>query len=111
MQNTDDCSASDNSTSTIKSIKESCIYADAPVLDISFNSYLKFALLCGFFILQGTGQAAAGSDFDSGIQSNSFFGDLSDISTGFTSVRISSLFYIVNILVILSRILFLILIF
>lgn len=80
-------SASDNSTSKKTILRES-----DPVLDTTLNSFLKSALLCGIFILQGTGQAAAASDLDSGLQSNSFFGDLSDITTGFTSVRIISLF-------------------
>ncbi|XP_017232037.1 GDT1-like protein 1, chloroplastic [Daucus carota subsp. sativus] len=72
--------ASDNIASEMNSWRES-----DPFLDTSLNSFLKSALLCGIFILQATGQAAAASDFDSGLQSNSFFGDVSDITTGFTS--------------------------
>ncbi|KAL3646045.1 Protein pam71, chloroplastic [Castilleja foliolosa] len=41
-------------------------------------SYLKLMAMCGFFTLQSTQQALAGSDF-------SFLGDLDDISTGFAS--------------------------
>ncbi|CAL5360148.1 unnamed protein product [Camellia sinensis] len=50
-----------------------------------FHCYLKFTLLFGLFSLGGSQQAVAGSDFASGLQSISFFGDLGDISTGFAS--------------------------
>ncbi|THG10540.1 hypothetical protein TEA_028879 [Camellia sinensis var. sinensis] len=46
-----------------------------------FHCYLKFTLLFGLFSLGGSQQAVAGSDFASGLQSISFFGDLGDIST------------------------------
>ncbi|KAI7989174.1 hypothetical protein LOK49_LG13G01082 [Camellia lanceoleosa] len=50
-----------------------------------FHCYLKFILLFGLFSLGGSQQAVAGSDFASGLQSISFFGDLGDISKGFAS--------------------------
>lgn len=80
-------SASDDSTSKMNLSRESDAF-----LDTTLNNFLKSALLCGMFILQASGPASAASDFDGGLQSNSFFGDLSDITTGFTSVRIISLF-------------------
>ncbi|KAK1377138.1 GDT1-like protein 1, chloroplastic [Heracleum sosnowskyi] len=73
-------SASDDSTLKMNLSRES-----DPFLDTKLHNFLKTAVLCGIFILQATGQAASASDFDSGLQSNSFFGDLSDITTGFTS--------------------------
>ncbi|KAK2973778.1 hypothetical protein RJ640_018986 [Escallonia rubra] len=81
----DDCSASADATSENKSRRESCMLADVPALDASFHRYLKFALLCGAFILQGTREAVAASDFANGLESLSFLGDLGDISTGFAS--------------------------
>lgn len=49
------------------------------------GSFLKFMLLSGFFILQDSQQALAGSDVATGLQSVSPLGDLGDISTGFAS--------------------------
>ncbi|KAK3021897.1 hypothetical protein RJ639_047401 [Escallonia herrerae] len=81
----DDCSTSADATSENKSRRESCMLADVPALDASFHRYLKFALLCGAFTLQGTREAVAASDFANGLESLSFLGDLGDISTGFAS--------------------------
>lgn len=91
MHNMDDCSISEESTFLNKSTRKNHIPAVVPVLDYSFHSYLKFGLLCGLFTLEGTRQAVAGADFTGGLQSVSFFGDLSDISSGFASVRKISL--------------------
>ncbi|XP_028078234.1 GDT1-like protein 1, chloroplastic isoform X2 [Camellia sinensis] len=55
-----------------------------------FHCYLKFTLLFGLFSLGGSQQAVAGSDFASGLQSISFFGDLGDISTGFASALLAA---------------------
>jgi len=60
-------------------------------LDTSVQQLLKFAFLFGSLTLQETEQALAASDFVNQFQSTSFFGDLSDISTGFASVRKISL--------------------
>ncbi|XP_022970055.1 GDT1-like protein 1, chloroplastic isoform X1 [Cucurbita maxima] len=49
------------------------------------SSVLKFMLLSGFFILQNSQQALAGSDVATGLQSVPLLGDLGDISTGFAS--------------------------
>ncbi|KAK3001814.1 hypothetical protein RJ639_021856 [Escallonia herrerae] len=81
----DDCSTSADATSENKSRRESCMLADVPALDASFHRYLKFALLCGAFTLQGTREAVAAADFANGLESLSFLGDLGDISTGFAS--------------------------
>ncbi|XP_051129258.1 protein PAM71, chloroplastic isoform X5 [Andrographis paniculata] len=47
--------------------------------------YLKLFVICGFFTLQSSEQAIAGSDLARNMQSLSFLGDLGDISTGFAS--------------------------
>ncbi|KGN50042.1 GDT1-like protein 1, chloroplastic isoform X1 [Cucumis sativus] len=49
------------------------------------SSFLKFMLLSGFFILQDSQHALAGSDVATGLQSVPLLGDLGDISTGFAS--------------------------
>ncbi|CAK9172403.1 unnamed protein product [Ilex paraguariensis] len=85
VYNMNDCSTSDKSSAKDYSRKKNHIPADVPVLDTPFFSYLKFALFCGFFTLQGTQQAVASSDFASGFQSISFLEDLGDFSTGFAS--------------------------
>uniref|UniRef100_A0A7C9E7Z8 GDT1 family protein n=1 Tax=Opuntia streptacantha TaxID=393608 RepID=A0A7C9E7Z8_OPUST len=54
-------------------------------LDTSVQQLFKFAFLFGSLTLQETEQALAASDFVNQFQSTSFFGDLSDISTGFAS--------------------------
>lgn len=60
------------------------------------GSFLKFMLLSGFFILQDSQQALAGSDVATGLQSVSPLGDLGDISTGFASVSKSLLVTFLN---------------
>ncbi|XP_071693292.1 protein PAM71, chloroplastic isoform X2 [Rutidosis leptorrhynchoides] len=49
------------------------------------ENYLKFMLFFGIFAFQDAQNALAGSDVASLVQSNSFFGDFSDLSTGFAS--------------------------
>lgn len=55
------------------------------------SGVLKFMLVFGFLMLQDSRQAVAGSDFVSGLQLNSYLGDVGDIRTGFASVRKISL--------------------
>ncbi|KAI3727685.1 hypothetical protein L6452_16303 [Arctium lappa] len=54
-------------------------------IDTAWNSYLKFMLFFGILTLQDAQSALASSDVANLLQSSSFFGDLSDISTGFAS--------------------------
>ncbi|KAI3812895.1 hypothetical protein L1987_17608 [Smallanthus sonchifolius] len=54
-------------------------------IDSSWNNYLKFMLFFGILTLQDAENALAGSDATSVMQFSSFFGDLSDLSTGFAS--------------------------
>lgn len=79
------CSSSEKLTFLHKSRKK-CGMQDAPSL-----SYMKLLVMCGFFTLQSTHQAFAGSDFVTSLPSLPFLGDTSDISTGFASVRKFSL--------------------
>ena len=60
------------------------------------SSVMKFMLLSGFFILQNSQQALAGSDVATGLQSVPLLGDLGDISTGFASVSKSLLITFMN---------------
>lgn len=60
-------------------------------IDASLNTCLKFMLFFGILTFQDAQNALAGSDVTSLMQSSSFFGDLSDLSTGFASVNIISL--------------------
>lgn len=53
-------------------------------------------LLSGFFILQDSQHALAGSDVATGLQSVPLLGDLGDISTGFASVSKSVLVTFLN---------------
>ncbi|KAL8498772.1 hypothetical protein ACS0TY_021918 [Phlomoides rotata] len=73
------CSSPGKLTFLHKSRKK-CGIEDAPSL-----SYLKLLAMCGFFTLQSTHQAFAGSDIVTSLPSLSFLGDTSDISTGFAS--------------------------
>lgn len=50
---------------------------------------IKFAALCGLLAFQGSPYAVAEMEFTGGIQAMSYLGDLSDLSTGFASVRIT----------------------
>ncbi|XP_051129256.1 GDT1-like protein 1, chloroplastic isoform X3 [Andrographis paniculata] len=54
-------------------------------LQMPLMDYLKLFVICGFFTLQSSEQAIAGSDLARNMQSLSFLGDLGDISTGFAS--------------------------
>lgn len=54
-------------------------------IDTSLNIYLKFMLFFGILTFQDAQNALAGSDVANLMQSSSFFGDLSDLSTGFAS--------------------------
>lgn len=55
------------------------------------SGLIKFVMFSGLLILQGSQPAVAVVDFASGLQSSPFLGDLGDISTGFASVRKTSL--------------------
>ncbi|KAL8200944.1 hypothetical protein R6Q57_012283, partial [Mikania cordata] len=76
-----ECDTSEKSYSTNKMTPN---FANLSV-DASWNSYLKFMLFFGILTLQNGENALAGSDTTSLIQFSSFFGDLSDLSTGFAS--------------------------
>ncbi|KAL8266609.1 hypothetical protein R6Q59_003953 [Mikania micrantha] len=82
-RNMDDleCGTSEKSYSTNKMTPN---FANLSV-DASWNSCLKFMLFFGILTLQNGENALAGSDTTSLIQFSSFFGDLSDLSTGFAS--------------------------
>lgn len=64
---------------------------DISSLDKRTQQLLKFVFLFGILTFQGVQNASATSSFMDNLQSDNFFGDLSDISTGFTSVRKISL--------------------
>lgn len=85
LHNVDDFGFSDKSPAKINYKRENCTTRNIPVLDTSMGGLLKFMLVFGFLTLQDSQQAVAGSDFASGLQLNSYLGDLGDISTGFVS--------------------------
>ncbi|KAL7167634.1 hypothetical protein ACSBR2_038156 [Camellia fascicularis] len=88
MNDVDDYDGLDKSPSKKKIGGRNFIPGDVDDYNASntpFHCYLKFILLFGLFSLGGSQQAVAGSDFASGLQSISFFGDLGDISKGFAS--------------------------
>ncbi|XP_042503482.1 GDT1-like protein 1, chloroplastic isoform X2 [Macadamia integrifolia] len=58
---------------------------DASDFDTLFHRWLKFTLLFGLLMLQGSQQAVAGPEFASALQPFPYLGDLGDISTGFAS--------------------------
>ncbi|KAL8150401.1 hypothetical protein V2J09_020209 [Rumex salicifolius] len=60
---------------------------DAHILpfNMSLSDIMKFSLLFGTFSLQAAQPALAAADFAGNLQLADFFGDLSDISTGFAS--------------------------
>ncbi|XP_057521648.1 GDT1-like protein 1, chloroplastic isoform X3 [Amaranthus tricolor] len=58
---------------------------DTSSLDKRTQQLLKFVFLFGILTFQGVQNASATSSFMDNLQSDNFFGDLSDISTGFTS--------------------------
>lgn len=91
LHNVDDFGFSDKSPAKINYKRENHTTRSIPVLDTSMGGLLKFMLVFGFLTLQDSQQAVAGSDFASGLQLNSYLGDLGDISTGFVSVRKISL--------------------
>ncbi|KAF9586906.1 hypothetical protein IFM89_039883 [Coptis chinensis] len=64
---------------------------DAVTSLMSSHTLLKFPMLIGLFTLLDSHQAMAGLEFTSGLPSLPYFGDLGDISTGFASVRKTSL--------------------
>ncbi|XP_076920095.1 protein PAM71, chloroplastic-like [Bidens hawaiensis] len=70
-----ECSTSEKSLLPFKNLS----------MDASWNSYLKFMLLFGILTFQDAENALASSDAASVMQFTSFFGDLSDLSTGFAS--------------------------
>lgn len=57
----------------------------------SFGDIMKFLLMLGLLTLQGSQPAVAVSDVASGLQSIPYLGEVGDISTGFASVRKTSL--------------------
>ncbi|KAI3454214.1 hypothetical protein Pfo_010877 [Paulownia fortunei] len=79
------CSSPGKLTLMNKPRKKCATLLDYQVQNAPSLSYLKLLLMCGFFTLQTTQQALAGSDVASSLQSFSFLGDLGDISTGFAS--------------------------
>lgn len=85
LHNVDDFGFSDKSPAKINYKRENHTTRNIPVLDTSMGGLLKFMLVFGFLTLQDSQQAVAGSDFASGLQLNSYLGDLGDISTGFVS--------------------------
>lgn len=85
LHNVDDFGFSDKSPAKINYKRENHTTRSIPVLDTSMGGLLKFMLVFGFLTLQDSQQAVAGSDFASGLQLNSYLGDLGDISTGFVS--------------------------
>ncbi|KAK9048674.1 hypothetical protein SSX86_032360 [Deinandra increscens subsp. villosa] len=86
-ENTDDleCSTSEKSYSRYKLTPKTSLPLKNLSIDASWNSYLKFVLFLGILTLQDPENALAGSDAASLMQFSSFFGDLSDLSTGFAS--------------------------
>ncbi|XP_078440424.1 GDT1-like protein 1, chloroplastic [Wolffia australiana] len=52
---------------------------------VDLHSGLKLVLLSGLLTFQGCQHAGAIAEISSGLQANSFLGDLNDIGTGFTS--------------------------
>ncbi|XP_071693291.1 GDT1-like protein 1, chloroplastic isoform X1 [Rutidosis leptorrhynchoides] len=80
-----ECSTSEKSYSITKLTPKTSHPFKNLTIDSSWNSYLKFMLFFGIFAFQDAQNALAGSDVASLVQSNSFFGDFSDLSTGFAS--------------------------
>ena len=89
--NVDDFGFSDKSSAKSTCKRENHTIRNIPALDTSMGGLLKFMLIFGFLTLQDSHQAVAGSDFSSGLQLNSYLGDLGGSSTGFASVRKISL--------------------
>ncbi|XP_020518449.1 GDT1-like protein 1, chloroplastic isoform X3 [Amborella trichopoda] len=58
--------------------------------EISFSSWMKFAMLFGFSTLQYSPYAMASLQFASGLQSIPYIGDFSDVTTGFTSALLAA---------------------
>ncbi|KAL2902720.1 Protein PAM71 chloroplastic [Bienertia sinuspersici] len=56
----------------------------------STQQLLKFVFLFGILTIQSSGEASATSNFIDSLQSTNFFGDLSDISTGFASALLAA---------------------
>lgn len=84
IQNVEDweCSTSEKLYSITKLTPKTSLTFSSLSIDASWNSYLKFMLFFGILTFQDTQNALAGSDVASLVQSSSFFGDLSDLSTG-----------------------------
>lgn len=79
----------DNSPTENSSISQ--IARDLFSSESTFSSFIKFMMCFGLLTLQDSQPAVAATDFGSGLQSIPFLGDLGDISTGFASVRKTSL--------------------
>ncbi|KAF6162100.1 hypothetical protein GIB67_008229 [Kingdonia uniflora] len=75
----------DTNLAESSSKNEDFIHEDIAASHSSFCSWLKLSILIGFLTFQGSQQALADSEFATGLQSNSYLGDLGDISTGFAS--------------------------
>lgn len=73
------------STSNLSTTDEREAASQITGLETSVQQLLKFAFLFGSLAVQGNEQAIAASDVVNKFQSANFFGDLSDISTGFAS--------------------------
>ncbi|KAL4563933.1 hypothetical protein LXL04_027982 [Taraxacum kok-saghyz] len=80
-----ECSTSYKSYSRYKLTPKTSIPFKDLSSETSWNSYLKLMLFFGIFTLQDSQIALAGTDVGNLIQASSFFGDLSDLSTGFAS--------------------------
>lgn len=83
--------ASDLSTSNQCTPDETVTAMDISTSFKSTLQLLKFVFLLGILTVQGAEKASATSNIMDNLQSANFFGDLSDISTGFASVRKISL--------------------
>ncbi|XP_043714328.1 GDT1-like protein 1, chloroplastic [Telopea speciosissima] len=66
-------------------ISTSFNHKDASDFDTLFHRWMKFTVLFGLLMLQGSQQAEAGPEFASALQTFPYLGDLGDISTGFAS--------------------------
>ncbi|KAI3713448.1 hypothetical protein L1987_72025 [Smallanthus sonchifolius] len=80
-----ECSTSEKSYSRNNMTPKTTLPFENLSVDASWNNYLKFMLFFGILTLQDAENALAGSDAASVMQFSSFFGDLSDLSTGFAS--------------------------
>lgn len=85
LHNNEDCTILEKSASPTSRRRKKTTMLGFQDSIISVQNQLKFMILCGFFTLQGTQQAVAGSDIGHQLQSIASLGELGDISTGFAS--------------------------